>query len=115
MAGEPQDPMGSGPSSSRPPASAHGNGSNLLAAPQTGCSLAGILHMGRGPQQVGCMRAGVATVDTDVLVHLSSVFPSPSKPVLGPALCEAQGLHPGWGLITSKGQGGLFPEGNEPG
>ena len=115
MAGEPQDPMGSGPSSSRAPASAHGNGSNLLAAPSNRLLPGGHTTQGRGPQQVGCMRAGVAAVDTDVLVHLSSVFPSPSKPVLGPVLCEAQGLHPGWGLITSKGQGGLFPEGNEPG
>lgn len=61
------------------------------------------------------MRAGAAAVDTDMLVHLSSVFPIPSKLVLGPVLGAAQGLHIGWGLIISKGQGGLFPEGNKPG
>ena len=53
------------------------------------------------------MRAGGAAVDTDVLVHLSSVFATPSKPVLGPVLRAAQGLHPGWGLIIPKGQVGF--------
>lgn len=60
------------------------------------------------------MRAGAAAVDTDMLVRLSSVFPS-LKLVLGPVLGAAQGLHIGWGLIISKGQGGLFPEGLKPG